>query len=477
MSLDPPAVRRAGFDETAGLRRMSARGMSVTFDVPVNGRVPLRDAVLMGFQNVFVMTGVFVFPGIMGRSFDLPAETVAYLYGATFIGCGITTMLIAGLFGRMPLVAGPYAGIFVALLSFGHMPGGGLGVAFGSLGVASLAWCVLCIPIRGRAPVSILAAAVRDPAIAGVIVMLVMLQIADLAFPHWIGKVTDPTFPLINLGAGFVTAVVLMVLMLSGIKALRRLSLLVALAAGAAVFELFSPIDFGAVARSPWLIEPRLFPFGVSVNLEYSIVFFFVLIAINLQTMTLMGVVGGWAGEPLTTRRVSNGVFAMMLGSAIGTLFGAFSNLPYPANVAMLRSTRVASRYVSLATGAILVLMGFLTKVDYLFVLLPVPVLAAAATVLFGIVFVHGVEMLAAVDWNDRQLAITGFALMLGFGTLFLEDDLLAQLPLIASLLLRQPIVVGVAAMLIMGAILPGRARPEPAVAADPQPTIAEAAE
>jgi xanthine/uracil permease len=448
-------------------RAVSAASHRAVFDVPVNGRVPPRDAVLMGFQNVFVMTGIFVFPSIMGRSFNLSADVVAYLYGATFIGCGITTLLISGLFGRMPLIAGPYAGIFAALISFGHLPGGGLGVAFGSLCAASLAWCLLCIPIRGRAPVSVLALAVRNPAIGGVIVMLVMLQIADLAFPHWMGKVKDPTFPLVNLGAGLVTALVLMVLTLSKVRTLRRLSLLIALAAGTVVFELFAPIDFAAVGRAPWLIEPKLFPFGFSVNLEYSLVFFCILVAINIQTMTLMSVVGGWVDEPMPAQRLSRGVFAMMLGSAIGTLFGSFSNLPYPANVAMLRSTRVASRYVSMATGVILILMGFITKVDYIFVLMPLPVLAAAATVLFGIVFVHGVEMLAQVDWDERQLTITGFALMLGFGTLFLEKDVLDKLPLLARLLLGQPIVIGVAAMLLLGLVLPrprrDKAAPQPA--------------
>jgi xanthine/uracil permease len=92
------------------------------FDALPAARIPARDSVLMGLQNVFVMTGIFVFPGIMGKSFDLPTGTVADLYGATFIGCGLTTILIAGLFGRAPLVAGPYAGVFAALMSFGHMP-------------------------------------------------------------------------------------------------------------------------------------------------------------------------------------------------------------------------------------------------------------------------------------------------------------------------------------------------------------------
>jgi xanthine/uracil permease len=455
MSSSPHAGARQPTDSSAVEGQVQEA--NAMFDVLPGGRVPVKDSILMGLQNVFVMTGIFVFPGIMGKSFDLPIGTVADLYSATFIGCGLTTILIAGLLGRAPLVAGPYAGVFAALLSFGHMSGGGLGAGFGSLCVASLIWCALSVPVRGKSAVALFGRIVRNPAIAGVIVMLVMMQMAELAFPHWIGKSKDPTFPLINLGAGLVTALVLMVLAISKVRILRRLALLIALAAGAVTFECFHAIDFATVAKAPWLVLPHPFAFGFSVRGEYVLVFFLIIAAINIQTMTLMSVVGEWTGETMSTKRLSWGVFAMMLGSAVGSCIGAISNLPYPANVALLRSTRVASRHVTMATGIILVVMGFLNKLDYLFVVLPVPILAAAATVLFGMVFVHGVEMLSEVEWAERQLVITGFSLMLGFGSLFIEPEALKALPLVVSLLIRQPVIVGVSSLMILSALLPGR--------------------
>jgi xanthine/uracil permease len=172
-----------------------------------------------------------------------------------------------------------------------------------------------------------------------------------------------------------------------------------------------------------------------------------------------MGVVGEWTNESMPPPRLSAGVLSMMLGSAIAASIGSFTNLPYPANVAILRSTGVASRWVTATTGVILVLIGFCTKLDYVFVLLPTPVLSAAATVLFGIVFVHGVELLARVDWDERSLAIAGFTLMLGFGCLFVEPKTLAAMPLVISLLLRQPIIVGVFSLLVLTVVLPGAGR------------------
>jgi len=431
------------------------------FEIGINEKISFKNAIPMGFQNVFVMTGIFVFPSIMGRTFNLPPETIAYLYGATFIGCGVTSLLISMLFGKMPLVAGPYAGIFTALLAFGKMQPGttGLGVAYGSLCVASLAWCLVSIPIKGVSLVGLLSKVVRTPVIAGVIVMLVMMQVADLAFPHWLGKPTDKSFGLVNFGAGLVTALTLMVLICSKKPIVRRLALLIALVVGTAVFEVFSPINFGLVGKSPWLVLPKIFPFGFSFNVEYCVVYFVILVAVNVQTMTLMGVVGEWGGEVMTPGRLSQGVLAMMLGSAIGSVIGAVTNLPYPANVAILRSTRVASRWVTMTTGIILICMGFCTKIDYIFVLLPTPVLSAVGTVLFGIVFVHGVELLAKVEWDERSLAIAGFSLMLGFGSLFVEPETLKAMPLFIRLLLGQPIIVGVFSVLFLTAVLPGAKR------------------
>jgi xanthine/uracil permease len=446
------------------------------FEVGINESLPLKSIIPMGLQNVFVMTGAFVFPGILGRSFDLPIDTVAYLYGVSFIGCGITSILISMVFGRMPLVAGPYAGIFTALLAFGHLPGSNLGTAFGSLCGASLLWCLLSVPVGpgGVSPISFVSRFVRSPVIAGVIVMLVMIQIADLSFPRWLGKPGDPAFPFLDFGSGLITAVVLMILICSKWPMIRRLALLISLAAGAFVFEIFQPIKFTAVIKAPWLVIPQFFPFGLSFNLFYCVIFFLILVAVNMQAMSLMGVVAEWDNEPMPPSRLSKGVFAFMLGSAIGSVLGAFTNLPYPANVAILRSTRVASRKVILVTGLILLAMGFCTKIDYIFVLMPVSVLSAAATVLFGIVFVHGVEMLAGIKWDERSIAIAGFSLMLGFGCLFIDPKTLAALPLYVSLLLSQPIIVGVVALMLLTALLPGGSRVAKARETVPQGHAAE---
>src|SRR5262249_42364609 len=153
----------------------------------INDRLPAGQLLLLGLQNIFGMTGMFVFPGLLGRSFNLPAEKIAYLYGMTFVVCGVITILQSVLFLRLPIVQGPYAGNFAALLAVGHMQDGGLGAAYGSFFIASLIWCALTLPIRRLSFIGLFARFLRAPLISGMMVMLTIVQISNVALPNWIG--------------------------------------------------------------------------------------------------------------------------------------------------------------------------------------------------------------------------------------------------------------------------------------------------
>jgi len=73
------------------------------FDVGIDETLSYGQLLVLGLQNIFGMTGMFVFPGILGRSFNLQPEQIAYLYGMTFAVCGIVTILQSTLLLRLPI--------------------------------------------------------------------------------------------------------------------------------------------------------------------------------------------------------------------------------------------------------------------------------------------------------------------------------------------------------------------------------------
>ena len=209
---------------------------------------------------------MFVFPGILGRAYNLPPQQIAYLYGVTFMVCGAITIFQSVFLLRLPIIQGPYAGTFAALLTVGHLPGNDLGTAFGSLCVAALIFCALTVPIRGYSIIGFAVRYLRSPLLSGMMIMLTMIQVAGVAFPGWLGQRTSPGFPILNLAAGGAALVTLIGVMLWATGKFRRGAILAGLAVGTAVYAAFQPISLDAVAAAPFFIVPAWFPFGFGVR-------------------------------------------------------------------------------------------------------------------------------------------------------------------------------------------------------------------
>jgi xanthine/uracil permease len=427
------------------------------FDVGIDQKLSYDQLLVLGLQNIFGMTGMFVFPAILGRSFSLAPDQIAYLYGMTFIVCGVVTILQSALLLRLPIVQGPYAGSFASLLAAGHLQGGGLGAAYGSFFVAALIWCVLTLPIRGFSVVGLFSRFLRAPIIAGMIVIFIMIQVANVALPGWIGLPQSPGFPLVNLLAGALAVAVVIAVSLWGGK-FRRAAILIGLAAGTIGYAIFRPVSLTEVANAPLLVTPQVFPFGFSVQANLVIVFLLVLLPASIGSMALYQMVGNWGGQTVTSSRMSQGIFAIGLGGVLAGVFGGFSTIVYPDNIGMLRTTRIGSRYATLAAGVLLIVLGGCVKFDLLLVVVPLPVVSAAATLLFGIVLMHGVHILAKVDWDDRKFIVAGLAMLVALGGMFLSPEVLEQMPLLAKLLITQPVISGGLTLVVLHSLLCGTA-------------------
>ncbi len=425
------------------------------FDVGIDEPLSYGQLLVFGFQNIFGMTGMFVFPGILGHAFGLPARQIAYLYGMTFLVSGFVTILQSVFLLRLPIIQGPYAGSFASLLAVGHLQNGGLGAAYGSFFVAALIWCALSVPVRGATVIGFLSPLLRAPIIAGMMVIFIMVQVSNVALPGWIGQPQNPGFLSINLLTGALAVIVLVGVSLWGGR-VRRAAILIGLAAGTIAYGIFRPVSVDAVASAPMFVVPEAFPFGFTVQINLVIVFLLVLLPASIGSMALYQMVGGWDGQDVSSARMSQGVLAIGLGGVLAGLIGGFSTVVYPDNIGMLRTTRVGSRYATLAAGILLIVLGSFIKFDLLLVLVPLPVLSANATLLFGIVLMHGVHLLAKVEWDDRKYIVAGLSMLIALGGMFLAPDVLAQMPLLARLVITQPVISGGVTLVVLHALLCG---------------------
>ena len=153
-------------------------GRDAIFDVGINDPLPPGQFFLLGLQNVFGMTGMFVFPGLLGRSFNLPAEQIAYLYGMTFRDLRIHHDSAIGVAAAIADRAGSVCRKFRGAAGGGAFAkrGIGRGVRIVFCGVADLVRADRC-RFGGFSLVGFFARYLRAPIISGVIVMLVICRL------------------------------------------------------------------------------------------------------------------------------------------------------------------------------------------------------------------------------------------------------------------------------------------------------------
>jgi xanthine/uracil permease len=422
-------------------------------EVGVHGRVGVATLLGLGFQHILGLAGLLLFPALFGKSFGLPAADTAYLYGITFITSGVVVILQAVGLLRLPIVQAPFAGIFAALLSVGHHVG--LAKAYGSLIVASLIWCVLAIPLRRWGAVTRLAGRVDSPIVTGVILLIISAQLGTIVLPAYFGTAADGhAFPWVNLGCAVLALAVVVTCMRSPIRLLRRGAMLWGVVIGAVVYTLVATTHWGHIVHASAFVGLRWMPFGFGVDGVSVIIFLIAWFPAVSESLATYRIVADWTGEPLPPERSAQGVFGELLGSTAGALLGGMSAMAYPANVGLLKVTRVASRWVTLTTGVILVVLGGFGYFDALLVAIPQPVLSGATTVLFGLIFANGLQVLGRVRWDQDAMLAAGLPVIIAIGLLLTPPAVTASLPGWLALVVGQPLVVSVALSLVATAYL-----------------------
>lgn len=420
------------------------------FDVGINEKVSFAQSFFLSIQNISVMATMLIFPGVLGRAFHMEIHQIAYLYGICFMTCGIATIFQSVVLLRLPVVQGPWAPTFIALIALGHLPGSSLGTAFGSFFVASLVWCLFALPVRGVSLIGLLSRYFLDPTVSGVIIVLAMVQLGGATLPHWIGEPTSPGFPFVNIAIGALSVAILMFLMTRQHIVARRGAVLISLAVGSLLYFIVCPTALNHPGNAPLFVLPRPFAFGFGVQPVFVLIFLLTLIPTGVQSIAMYELLAEWAKVKLSAGRVSQGVLAIALASVFAAVFSSFSTVFFATNLSLLQSTRVGSRFVTFSTGLMLVLLGCFARIDLLFALIPSPIISAIATVLFGGVFSHGARMIFSQGHNDRRVMVVGFSLFLGFGGLFVPQEVLHHLPILLQTIVSQPVILGTTAAVVL---------------------------
>ncbi len=417
--------------------------------VGIEEKLPLGVTLTLGFQHLLALTGIFLFPVLIGQALNLDTGVVGYLIQACFLTTGIVTILQSGRMLKLPVVQGPTAAFFVAVMSAGASVG--LGTAFGSMAVAGLIFMVLALPIRKFGLIGYVNKFISPPIVYGTLLIIIGAQLAGIGLKNWFGFANVS----MNFAVSLVTVLsVLIFIIFGGNTLLRRGALLWGIAVGAIFSSIFGGADFAAVGSAAWFSLPQVFPFGFGVSVPVVILMLLAFLQASAEAVGMYTLLANWGGQTLDNDRVSRGLFGEFLGCTAGAVFGGLGTTSYPENIGIVRVSGIGSRRVTMTAGAMSVALGLIPKVGMFIASLPGPVLSAASTILFGIIAVSGIQMVSKVVWDELNLVVAASSFIVSLGTMYLPAELTAVLPLAIQSVVTQPMLVGVVMLIVLNLIV-----------------------
>ncbi len=368
-----------------------------------------------GMQHVLTMYGgIVAVPLIIGQAAGLTPDEIGVLIAAAlFMGGAATLLQTMGVpfFGcQLPLVQGVSFASVATMIAIVN-GGGGLPAVFGAVMVSA----VIGIAI---APIFSRVLKYLPPVVTGTIITTIGLTLMPVA-ARWSmgGNSNAEDFGSVqNIGLAALTLALVLIFSKSGIAAISRLSILMAMVIGTIFAVFVGMADFSQVGEGTIFAFPTPFHLGAPV-FELAGIISMVIVVLVILTETTADViaVGEIVDTPVDSKRIANGLRADMLSSAIAPIFGSFSQSAFAQNVGLVAVTGVKSRYVVTFSGLILVTLGLLPVMGRVVAAVPMSVLGGAGVVLFGTVAASGIRTLAKVEYEGNMNLII-VATSIGFG-------------------------------------------------------------
>jgi uric acid transporter len=430
---------------------------------PVDEVLPAGRLAALGIQHVLVMyAGAIAVPLIVGRALKLSPEEVAFLISADLFTCGLVTLIqslgATQWFGiKLPVMMGVTFASVGPMVAMANSSGGidGARAIFGAIIGAGL-FGMLIAPFVSRM------LRFFPPVVTGSIILVIGVTLMRIGINWIFGNPVGPTSPMIvnpdhakwledikalataagstlppipekltlsasvpnaayapvgNIAiAAFVLAVILGVARFAK-GFLANISVLIGIAAGGIVAALLGMMNFDKVASASWFALVTPFQFGMPTFDPVLIATMcLVMIVVMIESTGMFLALGDMTGRKITQPMLSAGLRTDGLGTVIGGIFNTFPYTSFSQNVGLVGVTGVRSRFVCVAGGIIMIVLGLLPKMAALVEALPTVVLGGAGLVMFGMVAATGIRILAQVDFKSGRNNLFVVAVTLGLG-------------------------------------------------------------
>nr|WP_320130925.1 solute carrier family 23 protein [uncultured Holophaga sp.] len=422
-------------------------------------KLSIKQSLFFGLQSLLACN-LFLGPIVIIAILKLDLGMAAGLITATFFACGVATLLQAGLFLRFQVVQGMTFLIIGAAVSIAMKAG--FPTLVGSFIVATIVLMIIGVTgvfskiIKWFVP----------GLVAGTVITIIGIALMPITFNSILGI---PGKTGINFLEAFVTFVAFILFMrLAHLKTpiakyIGLGSVIYAIIVGTIVAGFFGHVDFGPVAKAPWIAIPKLMPYGMpKFDLNTCVVMTILMILVMVESTGTWFTYTAMSGEKLDEKRINRGVLGEGLGCFIGAFFGALPVTSYASNAGVLAVTRVFSRHAALGAGVIAIVMAFCPKLMYVIALVPSSVIWGIYAVICVAVVMSGWASLKDYPMTERNYLVIGVSILTTIGAGLLPMPLIMSLPPLLGYMLSSTICVGALTAIIMNKILPEKAEDRP---------------
>ncbi|WP_411033466.1 nucleobase:cation symporter-2 family protein [Shinella sp. BYT-45] len=468
---------------------------------PVDEKLPAGRLATLGIQHVLVMYGGAVaVPLIVGRALQLSPQDVAFLISADLFVCGLVTIIQSLGFGRhvgirLPVMMGVTFASVGPMVSMATMVPGteGARMIFGAIIGAGFV-ALLLAPLMGRL------LRFFPPVVTGTIILVIGVSLMRVGINWTFGNPFGPTAPklvdpahaewlarmktLAETGGpavpdGFAIAptvsnpvyaepshIALSALVLVSILLIARfgrglisnIAVLSGVVIGCIAASVLGMMHFDRVADAGWFAVVTPLRFGMPIFDPVLIATMtLVMIVVMIESTGMFLALGEITGKNISQQHLTAGLRVDGIGTMIGGLFNTFPYTSFSQNVGLVGVTGVKSRYVCVAGGIIMIVLGLIPKMGALVEAVPTFVLGGAGIVMFGMVAATGVRILSTVDFKSSRNNLFVVAVSVGFGLIpLLAPNYLMWMPHAIHPIIESGIVLASIVAVVLNAFFNG---------------------
>jgi len=198
---------------------------------------------------------------------------------------------------------------------------------------------------------------------------------------------------------------------------IANISVLLGIVGGCAVAMALGKMNFDKVGKAAWFDVVTPFAFGMpTFDIVMILTMVLVMIVVMIESTGMFLALSDITGKKISQPELAAGLRTDGLGTLIGGIFNTFPYTSFSQNVGLVGVTGVKSRWVCVAGGVIMVVLGLLPKMAAFVEAIPQFVLGGAGLVMFGMVAATGIRILSTVDYKGNRNNLYIVALAIGFG-------------------------------------------------------------